>query len=114
MNNVTVNKKGLLMLLVIVIVSVGLFMYITKWQNENLTAKTTAVVIDFEEQWEPATGESNLSVTRYAPVLRYTVDGREYTATAMEFYEIKTCEIGDEVPVRYNPEKPEQVIVDEK
>lgn len=69
---------------------------------DRCTETTTGIVINNVSNGEGA----------YAPVFKYEVDGKEYEDKSSLSTDPPKYEVGDEIEVHYNPDKPEEYYVD--
>ena len=77
--------------------------------QKTQTAETTSTVVRVESQIE--TDSDGIDSVWYYPVVKYTVDGKDYETRIPSTGSTNSKEYkeGQEIVVKYNPNKPEEV-----
>jgi hypothetical protein len=89
----------------VVIAGVG-YHDVVKARSKRATwVAVDGTIVDFVEREQEASGKGQ-SRTLHAPVYRYVVDGEQYTATSKAAFHIGDYQVGETVPVLFNPLKP--------
>ena len=75
-------------------------------------AQTTATVVSVSETTAVRSmfNAAREDEKRYLPKLRYTVDGRTYETYGQTSKREEGYDVGDELPIRYRPERPEKIV----
>ena len=103
-------KKIIGIVLGIACVVIGIVIMISHFNaKKTQTAETTATVVRIDSEME--LDEDNIETRYYTPVVKYSVNGKEYeeqlpnsrTTSSTEYKE------GQEVTIQYNPDKPEEL-----
>ena len=96
-----------LLFFAVIAISIGYMNYSRmseKWQN--CTADTEGIIVDFDSKISMSSSDKILY-----PVVRYFVNGKGYQITSGSGTNRQKLKVGDTVAVRYNPDKPKQMLI---
>jgi len=108
------KKKWITVLIIGIIALVaGIVVFFSdKNIDENYTGSTTAIVLEYEEAEEYSSSMEMLE-TVYYPVLKYSVDGTEFTEKYSQYYSDLEYPIGSSVDISYLPDDPSKFSITE-
>ena len=90
----------------LILIIFGIFVLVINMKNQNYI-KTDSTVIDVKQTQEAYTdSEGNIVEAEYSAIVKYTVDGKEYTDTLDN---VGKYNIGDTISIYYNPSDPSQI-----
>ena len=93
---------------IIIIACLSIFGYAKYWEKTHLTEECVGIVVDYAEEWQTVDEDEDLY---YYPIVKFTVDGKEYESQSITGYGGKRWDIGAEARVKYNPKDPSEVDV---
>lgn len=102
-------KRFVALIVGIVFVAVGVYMYINhKNLVKNCTVETTATVIDMEERYS---ADDNGGNYMYYPIIEYNVERNTIKSTMTEGAAGPIYSYGEKITILYNPNKVEEYLV---
>lgn len=99
---------SIFILFALIAVSIGFVNYKRlndKWKN--CTSETDGVVVDFKAKLSMSNSDKILF-----PIVEYYVDGKGYRITSASGTNRQKLKVGDAVTIRYNPERPKQLLIE--
>lgn len=79
----------------------GVYAGVTSWQLQTNGETTTGIVVELKEQSDAEGG-----CCTYVPVVEYSVDDQEYSIEGGTASDPPQYEVGEEVPILYDPSDP--------
>ena len=109
MNNMTKLQKIGVIIVGIIFVGVGVFMFI-KDRNlvKNCTEETSATVVDFEEEFQT---DDDGSTYMYYPVIEYNVGEQTIKSKMDKGSSTPAYKLNEKITILYNPNKVNEFIV---
>lgn len=109
MNNMTKMQKIGALIIGIIFVGVGIFMFI-KDRNlvKNCTEETSATVVDFEEEFQT---DDDGSTYMYYPVIEYNVGEQTIKSKMDKGSSTPAYKLNEKITILYNPNKTNEFIV---
>lgn len=102
----------LAMLLGLLFVSLSIGLSLRKWLRIKKSLQTTGVVIKNEASLGMRQSNSSFRDTLYKPTVRFqTTDGRTIDYTPVTSNNTSNYSVGENVPVYYNPQQPQEAII---
>ena len=103
-------KKIITLIIGIACVVIGIAILVSYFNTQKTqTAETTATVVRIDSEME--LDDDNIETRYYTPVVKYSVNGKEYekqlsnsrTTNSTEYKE------GQEITIKYNPDNPDEL-----